>query len=70
MRSKMMVMGSSPPRCVNRCSSCRPCMAALVIVGEQQEKVIGDDVINRREKEDSYYLLSWKCRCGDQFFPP
>ncbi|XWS70704.1 hypothetical protein CRYUN_Cryun03dG0070100 [Craigia yunnanensis] len=25
-----MVLGSRPPNCVNRCFSCRPCMAALV----------------------------------------
>ncbi|KAL6334122.1 hypothetical protein AAG906_004553 [Vitis piasezkii] len=26
---KKMVLGSKPPRCVNKCLNCRPCMATL-----------------------------------------
>ncbi|KAK8500194.1 hypothetical protein V6N12_002302 [Hibiscus sabdariffa] len=29
-KQEKMVLGSWPPRCANKCFSCRPCMAALV----------------------------------------
>ncbi|RVX11140.1 hypothetical protein CK203_013203 [Vitis vinifera] len=31
LKQMKMVLGSRPPRCVNRCLSCTPCTAALVI---------------------------------------
>ncbi|KAE8735215.1 EIN3-binding F box protein 1 [Hibiscus syriacus] len=37
-KEKLQV-GSRPPRCVNKCSSCRPCMATLVI---QPNDIKGD----------------------------
>ncbi|RVW84406.1 hypothetical protein CK203_040656 [Vitis vinifera] len=33
---KKMVLGSKPPRCVNKCLNCRPCMATLVIPPRQR----------------------------------
>ncbi|KAH7565044.1 hypothetical protein ACOSP7_020873 [Xanthoceras sorbifolium] len=66
---KKMVLGSKPPGCVNKCLNCRPCKATLVIPSHDQKKKAlrsaathGDDA--------NYYLLSWKCRCGDKLFQP
>ncbi|XP_054780352.1 EPIDERMAL PATTERNING FACTOR-like protein 8 [Prosopis cineraria] len=63
------VIGSRPPACVNKCKKCRPCMATLVVPHHQTNKGFslrgvppGDD--------DPYYLLSWKCMCGNKLFQP
>ncbi|XP_058113337.1 EPIDERMAL PATTERNING FACTOR-like protein 8 [Magnolia sinica] len=59
------VLGSRPPLCVNKCWSCRPCMATLVIPPHMKStKAISE------QEDESYYLLSWKCRCGNKFFQP
>ncbi|KAJ8643145.1 hypothetical protein MRB53_004893 [Persea americana] len=63
---KLAVLGSRPPMCVNKCFSCRPCMATLVIPPHRSTST----VLSKEEKDESYYLLSWKCRCGDKLFQP
>ncbi|KAJ9179041.1 hypothetical protein P3X46_010869 [Hevea brasiliensis] len=68
---KNKVLGSKPPGCVNKCFSCRPCMATLVVPSHQKKGLTfkalsrGDD-----HDDDGYYLLSWKCKCGDKLFQP
>ncbi|EEF37947.1 EPIDERMAL PATTERNING FACTOR-like protein 8 [Ricinus communis] len=57
-----MVLGSRPPQCINRCLNCRPCMAALVTPPHHKTSLSRGD--------ESYYLLSWKCKCGDKYFQP
>ena len=64
---KKTVLGSKPPGCVNKCSNCRPCMAALVIP-PHQKKGVRDS--SSHGDDDNYYLLLWKCRCGDKLFQP
>ncbi|KAF7814370.1 EPIDERMAL PATTERNING FACTOR-like protein 8 [Senna tora] len=64
-----VVIGSKPPVCVNKCKKCRPCMATLVVPNGQRKKK-GFKVWSRGEDDDTYYLLSWKCRCGDKLFQP
>ncbi|KAM7475911.1 hypothetical protein LguiB_023154 [Lonicera macranthoides] len=80
------VLGSRPPSCVNRCMNCRPCKATLVIPPHHQQSIneikgsYGNDNNreyyyssphnNRPREDDTYYLLSWKCTCGDQLFQP
>ncbi|GAV82506.1 hypothetical protein CFOL_v3_25957 [Cephalotus follicularis] len=59
------VLGSRPPRCLNRCLSCRPCMAALVIPPHPKN---GSKTSSHGDA--SYYLLSWRCKCGNKFFQP
>ncbi|GKV06304.1 hypothetical protein SLE2022_265340 [Rubroshorea leprosula] len=59
-----MVLGSRPPMCVNKCLSCRPCMAALVTPPHHQID------LRRYQGDESYYLLAWKCKCGDKFYQP
>ncbi|XP_057772843.1 EPIDERMAL PATTERNING FACTOR-like protein 6 [Salvia miltiorrhiza] len=64
---RKMVLGSRPPACVNRCMSCRPCEATLVI--PPHRTTIKWEKSSHRE-DDSYYLLSWKCRCGNKLYQP
>ncbi|CAI9766076.1 unnamed protein product [Fraxinus pennsylvanica] len=63
---RKMVLGSRPPGCVNKCMNCRPCEATLVIP-PHRKRVFGK--LSRRE-DDTYYLLSWKCRCGNKLYQP
>ncbi|GMI93902.1 epidermal patterning factor like 8 [Hibiscus trionum] len=64
-----MVLGSKPPGCVNKCLSCRPCMATLVIPSTKWKNNF-KKVMYRGDEDDSYYLLAWKCKCGDKLFQP
>ncbi|KAF8026733.1 hypothetical protein BT93_F3263 [Corymbia citriodora subsp. variegata] len=79
-----MVLGSRPPDCVDRCLGCAPCVPTLVIPG-YQKKHFGtssrEDHIHNFQTEgfrtsssgedgNGYYLLSWRCRCGDKIFHP
>ncbi|XP_050213694.1 EPIDERMAL PATTERNING FACTOR-like protein 8 isoform X2 [Mercurialis annua] len=59
---EQMVLGSRPPQCSNRCFNCRPCMAALV--SPPHHKMLSS------RGDETYYLLAWKCRCGDKYFHP
>ncbi|KAK9054666.1 hypothetical protein SSX86_025745 [Deinandra increscens subsp. villosa] len=63
---KKKILGSRPPGCVNKCANCRPCEATLVIPTHPK-------LIENRDQshwEGNYYLLSWKCKCGDKLFHP
>ncbi|XP_054783171.1 EPIDERMAL PATTERNING FACTOR-like protein 8 [Prosopis cineraria] len=64
------VIGSKPPSCVNKCMKCRPCLATLVAPDHQRKKEEGFKVSSRGEDDDTYYLLSWKCSCGNKLFHP
>ncbi|KAI3455323.1 hypothetical protein Pfo_011986 [Paulownia fortunei] len=67
---RKMVLGSRPPACVDKCMSCRPCEATLVIPPHQNGiKGVNYQESSHRE-DDSYYLLSWKCRCGNKLYQP
>ena len=69
MKSKKMVLGSRPPKCVNKCLSCNPCMTKLISPPRNQmkEQTSYDYGANNH---DNYYLLAWKCQCGNKFFQP
>nr|KYP54046.1 hypothetical protein KK1_000212 [Cajanus cajan] len=67
-QSSKIVIGSKPPACVNKCKNCRPCMATLVVPNHQKRNK-GFKVASRGD-DDTYYLLSWKCKCGDKLFQP
>ncbi|XVE98336.1 hypothetical protein REPUB_Repub03eG0097500 [Reevesia pubescens] len=60
-----MVLGSRPPKCVNKCFSCRPCMAVLVASPHHRT-----GRSSSYQGDESYYLLAWKCKFGDKFFHP
>ncbi|XP_041006060.1 EPIDERMAL PATTERNING FACTOR-like protein 6 [Juglans microcarpa x Juglans regia] len=61
-----LVLGSRPPRCANKCLSCRPCIAALVTSPHHRTEYFNVS----SQRDESYYLLSWKCKCKDKFFQP
>ncbi|WCJ32078.1 EPIDERMAL PATTERNING FACTOR-like protein 2 [Euphorbia peplus] len=74
MRSQI---GSRPPRCERRCSSCVHCEAIQVPTNPQ----INHHVINNTEFSSSvayargddasnYKPMSWKCKCGNLIFNP
>ncbi|OVA06703.1 hypothetical protein BVC80_787g22 [Macleaya cordata] len=79
---KLLVLGSRPPQCVNKCLSCRPCMATLVIPPHHQKRMsqsstnfmdsssTSTSISKVEEDDDNYYLLSWKCRCGNKLYHP
>ncbi|KAE8662946.1 26.5 kDa heat shock protein [Hibiscus syriacus] len=69
-RQSKMVLGSKPPACVNKCLSCRPCMATPVISYHKWKKNSFEKATYRGDEDDSYYLLAWKCKCGDKLFQP
>ncbi|GAV73181.1 hypothetical protein CFOL_v3_16668 [Cephalotus follicularis] len=77
---KMMSMriGSRPPRCDRRCSTCEHCEAVQVPVTTKAQShrrshfttatptvayARGDDISN-------YKAMSWKCKCGNMIFNP
>ncbi|KAD6794548.1 hypothetical protein E3N88_05444 [Mikania micrantha] len=65
---KKKILGSRPPGCVNKCMNCSPCRATLVI--PPHHKMIGYRDQSSHGEDDCYYLLSWKCKCGDKLFQP
>ncbi|XP_045830092.1 EPIDERMAL PATTERNING FACTOR-like protein 5 [Trifolium pratense] len=63
------MIGSKPPVCLNKCLNCRPCIATLVVPNKQ--KIIKSfKVLSRGDQDDTYYLLAWKCSCGNKLFQP
>nr|XP_009625260.1 EPIDERMAL PATTERNING FACTOR-like protein 8 isoform X2 [Nicotiana tomentosiformis]XP_016445266.1 PREDICTED: EPIDERMAL PATTERNING FACTOR-like protein 8 [Nicotiana tabacum] len=69
---RMVMLGSSPPKCVNRCKGCRPCMAVLVIPPHITSSGKVSKALNTlyTREDEGYYLLSWKCKCGTKYFQP
>ncbi|KAI3839905.1 hypothetical protein MKX03_025170 [Papaver bracteatum] len=77
---KLMILGSRPPQCVNKCFSCRPCTATLVIPPHNRE--VAKSIVHAnlmasspssllsKQDDDTYYLLSWKCGCGNKIYQP
>ncbi|KAK8693141.1 hypothetical protein V6N13_070735 [Hibiscus sabdariffa] len=72
-------IGSRPPRCERRCSSCGHCEAIQVPTnpqvrhGNQQSSTSISDVALARKGGDgnsNYKPLSWKCKCGNFIFNP
>ncbi|KAL8129585.1 hypothetical protein V2J09_018740 [Rumex salicifolius] len=72
-----LVLGSSPPRCINKCMNCNPCKPVLVIPSHrkmkiynfrQQSSVLSPELTT--QDEENYYLVSWKCKCKDKLFQP
>ncbi|KAL4292214.1 hypothetical protein S245_025161 [Arachis hypogaea] len=61
------VIGSRPPACVDKCMKCRPCMATVIVPNHRRSKGLFKHDDN---KDDSYYLLSWRCTCGNKLFHP
>ncbi|KAE8693238.1 EPIDERMAL PATTERNING FACTOR-like protein 1 [Hibiscus syriacus] len=66
-------LGSTPPRCHNKCNGCHPCMAVQVPSPFQRAdsskamEVFGPASANQYS---NYKPLGWKCRCDDHFYNP
>lgn len=76
VQQKKKILGSRPPACVNKCLSCRPCMATLVIPPHHTKSKTGSTTNFQKsnkyssDEDDTYYLLSWKCKCGNKVYQP
>ncbi|KAL6573086.1 hypothetical protein OROHE_002562 [Orobanche hederae] len=65
-------IGSRPPRCDQRCGSCRHCEAIQVpTTTNPQIKLSGIENTTAGGDDDSNYKpVSWKCKCGNFIFNP
>ncbi|KAK8517436.1 hypothetical protein V6N13_127615 [Hibiscus sabdariffa] len=70
-------IGSRPPRCERRCSSCGHCEAIKVPVdpqlrnGNKNIAAFNFDAAYARGVDNSNYKpMSWKCKCGNFIFNP
>ncbi|XP_073158427.1 EPIDERMAL PATTERNING FACTOR-like protein 2 [Henckelia pumila] len=68
-------IGSRPPRCEGRCSSCFHCVAIQVPSNPQSTSKINNSaqLISASTRDDyhsNYKPMSWKCKCGDLIFNP
>ncbi|XP_030455844.1 EPIDERMAL PATTERNING FACTOR-like protein 2 [Syzygium oleosum] len=68
-------IGSAPPRCERKCSSCGHCEAIQVPANPQDESgntstVFTVDYYSRGDESSNYKPMSWKCKCGKFIFNP
>ncbi|XP_010245623.1 PREDICTED: EPIDERMAL PATTERNING FACTOR-like protein 2 [Nelumbo nucifera] len=69
-------IGSRPPRCERRCSSCGHCEAVQVPVvpqfrsGSRHSSKVSSVAFFRGVDNSNYKPMSWKCKCGDMIFNP
>ncbi|XP_044475187.1 EPIDERMAL PATTERNING FACTOR-like protein 2 [Mangifera indica] len=67
------MIGSSPPKCERRCSSCKHCEAIQVPVTTQLQAHGGHfSAVSYYSGRDisNYKPMSWKCKCGNLIFNP
>lgn len=69
MKQVKTVLGSRPPECVNKCLNCRPCVATLVVPPHPVNRIKAKSSSSKGDDEN-YYLLSWRCKCGNKLFHP
>ncbi|PPD75530.1 hypothetical protein GOBAR_DD27542 [Gossypium barbadense] len=70
-------IGSRPPRCDRRCSSCGHCEAIQVPTNPQVRNgnknfstLLFGVAYARRVDNSNYKPMSWKCKCGNVIFNP
>ncbi|KAL0431439.1 UNVERIFIED_CONTAM: EPIDERMAL PATTERNING FACTOR-like protein 2 [Sesamum radiatum] len=72
-------IGSRPPRCDGRCSSCGHCEAIQVPTNPQTGSRAGSRSSStavpviayaRGDDNSNYKPMSWKCKCGNLIFNP
>ncbi|PSR87888.1 MEPFL2 like [Actinidia chinensis var. chinensis] len=71
-------IGSRPPRCERRCSTCGHCEAIQVPTNPQIKTGFGKNSSSsmsridyaRGDESSNYKPLSWKCKCGNSIFNP
>ncbi|KAI5655124.1 hypothetical protein M9H77_32311 [Catharanthus roseus] len=78
---KRVLIGSRPPRCERRCSSCRgPCEAVQVPIVPSNKLIRSQHLLNASPLSIAYYSrgsdisnykpMCWKCKCGNFMFNP
>ncbi|XP_050206830.1 EPIDERMAL PATTERNING FACTOR-like protein 2 [Mercurialis annua] len=76
MRSQI---GSRPPRCDRRCSTCEHCEAIQVPTNPQinhgtknysATNSFSNIAYSRGDYSSNYKPMSWKCKCGNLIFNP
>ncbi|KAF9622950.1 hypothetical protein IFM89_035665 [Coptis chinensis] len=65
-------IGSRPPRCDRRCSTCGHCEAVQVPAVPQAKSKSRHTTVSMRGEDagSNYKPMSWKCKCGDMIFNP
>ncbi|KAL7231602.1 hypothetical protein ACSBR2_009771 [Camellia fascicularis] len=71
-------IGSKPPQCERRCSSCGHCEAIQVPTNPQIKTGTGskssfssiDYARGGDDDSSNYKPMSWKCKCGNSLFNP
>ncbi|XP_059671035.1 EPIDERMAL PATTERNING FACTOR-like protein 2 [Cornus florida] len=68
-------IGSRPPRCDRRCSSCGHCEAIQVPTNPQikngsKNSSSVSNIDYSRGDNSNYKPMSWKCKCGNSIFNP
>ncbi|KAK4560068.1 hypothetical protein RGQ29_009027 [Quercus rubra] len=73
-------IGSRPPRCEKRCSSCGHCEAVQVPIVPQVQnhrrsqfyasRATPSIAYSRGDGTSNYKPMCWKCKCGDFIFNP
>jgi hypothetical protein len=70
-------IGSRPPKCEKRCTSCMHCEAVQVPILPSKVQIkrshYSETKVTYSSRGDglsNYKPISWKCKCGDYFFNP
>ncbi|KAH7847074.1 hypothetical protein Vadar_021530 [Vaccinium darrowii] len=71
-------IGSRPPKCERRCSSCGPCEAIQVPTNPQtrfggnnsSSSIPTFEYGRGGDGSSNYKPMSWKCKCGNSIFNP
>ncbi|KAF7129532.1 hypothetical protein RHSIM_Rhsim10G0087500 [Rhododendron simsii] len=71
-------IGSRPPKCERRCSSCGPCEAIQVPTNPQTKfggknsslSIPTIEYASGGDDSSNYKPMSWKCKCGNSIFNP
>lgn len=53
-------IGSTPPKCMSKCSKCTPCTAVRVAIQPGRSNV----------RLMEYYPEAWRCKCRDKIYMP
>ncbi|KAL7262393.1 hypothetical protein ACSBR1_000717 [Camellia fascicularis] len=66
--ARRRLIGSRPPRCERRCSSCGHCEAIQVPIAPKLKK--NHVASSRADDISNYKPICWMCKCGDFIFNP
>ncbi|KAI3840904.1 hypothetical protein MKW92_040712, partial [Papaver armeniacum] len=77
-KRELMMLGSRPPQCLNKCFDCSPCTPALVIISPDQLRnkkksirtnlMASSDSSLSEQEYNEYFPQSWRCSCGNKLY--